>query len=435
MDDEIINPNEVCNFPEDNYSSDVNNSSSDSNFELSLTTEKKMSLLIVSLLQIIFNNKTDKLNKIYSYLNKNSLIDLDVIEDKYSNIRNNLTFLIESFNSSSDNNIVDISNNFNNSNLLSYKIVNNNVNKFNNNFNQLSLLGNGAFGYCYKVFHKFEKKFYAIKKIVITPDIVSDDYNIFREIELYCNLEHTNIVKYYSSWIDIDVHSIVEFNKQQYLLGENTINSICPVLFIQMELCDKTLKEYIMSNGLDDDINNKINFIKQIIQGLKYIHEQNIIHRDIKPDNIFILNNTAKIGDFGLSKKLTNNDTNSYTNIKLLELKSEHNNKEIVPFQLTDYIGTGIYIAPEIDSGFYNKSIDIYALGITFIELLLNVNTYHQKIPIISQIKKNPLEINNPEISKFFITNIYNDIIIKMIDNNPEKRINIFELENYFNQT
>ena len=432
MDDDIINPNKISGeisneiynetFKEENNILNLENNTLDLS-DILLTKEKKMSLLIVVLLQIIFNDKSNKLDKIYSFLNKNSLIELDVIENKYSNIRNNLTFLIESLNSlsSTNNEILETS--------ISYEITKTNVNKFSTNFNQLVILGNGAYGICYKVFHKFEKKYYAIKKIFITPDIVADGYEIFREIQLYCNIEHPNIVKYYSSWVDIDVSSIIEFNKQQYLLGEDTINSICPTLFIQMELCDRNLREYILSYGIDDILDNKINFFKQIIQGVKYLHEQNIIHRDIKPDNIFISNGIAKIGDFGLSKMINNTfNTDSY---KVLQL--EHDNNKIISYNnMSENVGTGIYIAPEIDTGSYNKSIDIYALGILFIELLLNITTNHQKIIIISNIKNCPIIINNPEISCFLITTKYNDIIIKMIDNNPACRLTILELETLF---
>ena len=43
-----------------------------------------------------------------------------------------------------------------------------------------------------------------------------------------------------------------------------------------------------------------------MVEGINYLHSNNIIHRDIKPSNIFFLNNEIKIGDFGMSKNLTN---------------------------------------------------------------------------------------------------------------------------------
>ena len=97
MDDDIINPNKISGeisneiynetFKEENNILNLENNTLDLS-DILLTKEKKMSLLIVVLLQIIFNDKSNKLDKIYSFLNKNSLIELDVIENKYSNIRN-----------------------------------------------------------------------------------------------------------------------------------------------------------------------------------------------------------------------------------------------------------------------------------------------------------------------------------------------------------
>ena len=58
-----------------------------------------------------------------------------------------------------------------------------------------------------------------------------------------------------------------------------------------------------------------INFIDQICDGLEYIHTNNIVHRDIKPKNIFISKNIIKIGDFGLSRKIIKNDRVLVSNV------------------------------------------------------------------------------------------------------------------------
>ena len=74
---------------------------------------------------------------------------------------------------------------------------------------------------------------------------------------------------------------------------------------IQMELCvGDTLRNYL---DKDYQVNRKVVFhlFKQLIDGLKHIHEESLIHRDIKPDNIFIDKSKMqlKIGDFGLAKQ------------------------------------------------------------------------------------------------------------------------------------
>ena len=79
-----------------------------------------------------------------------------------------------------------------------------------------------------------------------------------------------------------------------------------------------------------------------------YLHEQGIVHRDLKPGNIFIENGIVKVGDYGLSKLIGGS-----------QLAGQ-----------TQSIGTVHYMAPEISSGNYNRSIDIYAAGVILYEML-----------------------------------------------------------------
>jgi serine/threonine protein kinase len=266
-------------------------------------------------------------------------------------------------------------------------------------------LGQGSYGSVYKVFHKYEKKFYAIKKIFITKDIISNNYDIFKEIQIYSELINDNIVRYYSSWVDIDFESIIVYNNQINSDEFEPINYICPILFIQMELCDFTLKEYLLTYSTTDIIVNKINIIIQIIKGLEYLENKNIIHRDIKPDNIFLIidkenpnNYLVKLGDFGLCKKYIDNkhinfSDNDSKNIhdNLFQIKNLlllENNKldNIIDFdnskiesynKMSSCVGTGIYRAPEINSGIYDSKIDIYSLGVIILELFINFTPFY----------------------------------------------------------
>ncbi|MHC4645433.1 MAG: protein kinase domain-containing protein [Planctomycetota bacterium] len=89
-------------------------------------------------------------------------------------------------------------------------------------------------------------------------------------------------------------------------------------------------------------------FLREIAKGLSFLHECGIVHRDLKPGNIFYENGYVKIGDYGLTKAIA---------------ASQHSGQTIT-------VGTVHYMAPEIGAGCYDRSIDIYALGILLYEML-----------------------------------------------------------------
>ena len=89
-------------------------------------------------------------------------------------------------------------------------------------------------------------------------------------------------------------------------------------------------------------------FLREIAKGLSYLHDCGIVHRDLKPGNIFYENGYVKIGDYGLSKAI----------------------KPGVHTSQTITVGTVHYMAPEVGAGCYDRSIDIYALGILLYEML-----------------------------------------------------------------
>lgn len=113
--------------------------------------------------------------------------------------------------------------------------------------------------------------------------------------------------------------------------------------FYRMEKAESTLEKYILNNSLNDK--QKLSCLYQILEIMDEIHKKDIIHRDISPNNIFIISGVVKIADFGLGK-----DLNVFTSHQTLH---------------TNSVGQYYYCAPEqfMMLRDADKRSDVYSLG------------------------------------------------------------------------
>ncbi|KAK7083113.1 Mitosis inhibitor protein kinase wee1 [Halocaridina rubra] len=144
-----------------------------------------------------------------------------------------------------------------------------NVSRYNHEFLELSLIGQGEFGGVYKCRHRLDGCIYAIKKSLKPVAGSVNERIALNEVYAHAVLgKHPHVVRYYSAWAEND-HMIIQ---NEYCNGGSLADLV--------ETCKKT------GRRLSE------NFIKQVLlhaaKGLKYIHSQQLVHMDIKSANIFV---------------------------------------------------------------------------------------------------------------------------------------------------
>ncbi len=351
-----------------------------------------------------------------------------------------------------------------------------NYSRLHQDFIQLEKIGKGGFGQVHKVYHKIDSSLYAIKKIPIKNcDLVSNNginlEKILNEVRCIAKLNHQNIIRYYNSWIEYDIidynlnsnkssSSLLEFDSEENdsLIIDDSNNNIednCKLtLFIQMELCDLNLKDWLIKRDErgNFDYQHSIEIFKQIVYGLNYIHKNNVIHRDIKPANIFLFhiykdqfvpeseinnfNYIIKIADFGLSKEKIRKSKSCQNNLHQLELNNNNLKKSISynNFQQsfsqndTSNLGTQSYASPEqLNSYNYEYKTDLYSLGIILFELMYENKTMMERYMNIKNLREqNRLPVD-------FKLDKEKKLILSLVnDNTLERPDTSIILKNYF---
>lgn len=218
-------------------------------------------------------------------------------------------------------------------------------------------IGHGGMAEVYEASDIITKQLVAIK--VIREDVMKNPINLKRfenEITIAASLNNPNIVKVYN-------HGIVD--GKPYIANE----------FIK----GQTLKDVLDFRGALS-ISEAISIMIQLVSALEYAHQHNIVHRDVKPGNIYILNDgSIKLGDFGIAEAEGLNRQTSLSD---------------------DIIGSVHYLAPEISRGEpASPQSDIYAAGVTFFEIITGRVPFDKDTPVnvaVAHIKE-----KFPPVSKY----------------------------------
>lgn len=380
-----------------------------------------------------------------------------------------------------------------------------------NEFEELQLLGKGAFGAVIKVQNKLDGCYYAAKRIQVNP--ASKQFRRIKgEVTLLSRLNHENIVRYYNAWIErhetlsmgvlsntdssepqstadkpvprrdpsrrlnelglpdnvedvapppalsssvewstsiersssakcsghqssddedddeeeedvfgasflpsdsdsrsdiifdngdesTDEMSQVEPSKKPATLTMESSDSdrhlnIAHYLYIQMEYCERSTLRDTIDHGLHHDQNRLWRLFREILDGLAYIHEQGMIHRDLKPVNIFLdSQDHVKIGDFGLATD--HPATAAAGKFEVEESGSAVMTKPDPTGNMTGMVGTALYVSPEVQGNTkatYNQKVDLFSLGIILFEMSFRpMTTGSERISVLSQLRVEPI--------------------------------------------
>lgn len=257
------------------------------------------------------------------------------------------------------------------------------INKYNIND---EIIGKGSFSTVYKGININNKKEYALKVIKLNSLNTIIRSKIKLEIDILNRISHPNIIKLYDNF----------YNDNK--------------LYLVFDICKHHLEKELNNNYHLIKKNQKIEWINQLSLGLIYLHNNNIIHRDIKLQNVLLTHdNNIKIIDFGFARYFESDD-------------------------LIDTIcGSPLYMSPELFSkNAYDYKSDYWSMGIVLYNILVGKMPYDAKNIIDLSLKlKNITDIKIPSN----VNNLYNSDLINLVESmliiSKKYRINIEELNNH----
>ena len=218
-------------------------------------------------------------------------------------------------------------------------------------------------------------------------------------------------------------------DKQGDMTDDDSVIPRLQYLYIQMEYCEKSTLRNCIDAGLYQDVDRAWRLFREICEGLLHIHEQGMIHRDLKPVNIFLdSNDQVKIGDFGLATTSIMNVKHSNTMFDVSLLTGSHGDSigsMSGEGNLTGKVGTALYVSPEMMTGeskiIYSQKVDIYSLGIIFFEMCYKpLSTGMERVQILGNIRQPeilfPEDIDQIQLEKQL------QIMKWLLNHDPSKR-------------
>ncbi|KAJ3387354.1 hypothetical protein HDU92_001988 [Lobulomyces angularis] len=242
-------------------------------------------------------------------------------------------------------------------------------------FKLIKTIGTGTFGRVYLTKFHHNSEYFAMK-ILKKGDVVrlKQVEHVNNERNILISIKFPFIIKLFQTFQD----KVSLYMLQEYGIGGEVFS-------------------YLRKNERFDDYTTKF-YIAEVILAIEYLHSQDIIYRDLKPENLLLDSiGHIKIVDFGFARKIENNIC--YT-----------------------FCGTNEYLAPEIVRGKgYGKSVDWWALGILTYEFLVGFTPFYDASPLeiykkifVGEIK---FYLNFNQISKDFVRRLLQQDLTRRLGN------------------
>ncbi|XP_068171414.1 serine/threonine-protein kinase Nek4 isoform X2 [Antennarius striatus] len=245
------------------------------------------------------------------------------------------------------------------------------------NYIFIRVVGKGSYGEVNLVKHKTDQKQYVIKKLNLITSSKRERRSAEQEAQLLSQLRHPNIVTYRESWEGDDCQ-----------------------LYIVMGFCEGGDLYHRLKQQKGELLPEKqvVEWFVQIAMALQYLHERNILHRDLKTQNIFLTKkNIIKVGDLGIARVLESRNDMAST-----------------------LIGTPYYMSPELFSNKpYNHKSDVWALGCCVYEMSTLKHAFNAKD--MNSLVYRIVEGKLPQMPSRYDPQL-GDIIKSMLCKRPEDR-------------
>ena len=233
------------------------------------------------------------------------------------------------------------------------------------------------------VYHAFdEEEGIEVAWNEIDTSSIHDLSKVQREIHLLQQLNHPNIIRCHGSWLDEERRALVFITE---LMTSGTLSD-----FIAQQT-SQCLKTHVM-----------VKYCRQILSGLAYLASQDVIHRDLKANNIFVNGHKGevKIGDLGLS---------------------------IASRAANSVLGTPEYMAPEIYDENYTNAVDIWSFGMCMLQMVSGMQPY-QECENVGQIFRKVTNGILPEAKDSVTDPIVKEVIFQCLALDADKRPSAVEL-------